>query len=107
MSHRRWISPTLPEISVCVLLNFRSMQPTGGSTISTQAPSSDIVFFFSHCSPSFRVDAAAAGMPLDCQECGKPTTVPKFTLEAAADHAVKISDLQHQLKQNESQRTEI
>jgi TolA-binding protein len=83
------------------------MQPAGGSTISTQAPSSDIVFVCSHCSTSFVVDAAAAGMSLDCQECGKPTTVPKVTLEAAADSAVKISDLQHQLKENESQRTEI
>jgi TolA-binding protein len=83
------------------------MQPAGGSTISTQAPSNDIVFVCSHCSTSFVVDAAAAGMSLDCQECGKPTTVPKVTLEAAADNAVKISDLQHQLKENESQRTEI
>ena len=83
------------------------MQPAGGSTTSVQAPSSDIVFACSHCSTSFVVDAAAAGMTLDCQKCGKPTTVPKVTLEAAADNAVKISDLQHQLKENESQRTEI
>ena len=83
------------------------MQPAGGSTTSVQAPSSDIVFACSHCSTSFVVDAAAAGLTLDCQNCGKPTTVPKVTLEAAADNAVKISDLQHQLKENESQRTEI
>jgi transcription elongation factor Elf1 len=83
------------------------MQPAGGSTISVQAPSSDIVFACSHCSTSFVVDAAAAGMTLDCQKCGKPTTVPKVTLEVAIDNAVKISDLQHQLKENESQRTEI
>jgi len=83
------------------------MQPAGGSTISVQAPSSDIVFACSHCSTSFVVDAAAAGLTLDCQNCGKPTTVPKVTLEAAADNAVRISDLQHQLKENESQRTEI
>jgi transcription elongation factor Elf1 len=83
------------------------MQPAGGSTTSMQAPSSDIVFACSYCSTSFVVDAAAAGMTLDCQQCGKPTTVPKVTLEAAADNAVKISDLQHQLKENESQRTEI
>ena len=83
------------------------MQPAGGSTISMQAPSSDIVFACSHCSTSFVVDAAAAGMTLDCQKCGKPTTVPNLTSEAAADNAVRISDLQHQLKENESQRTEI
>ena len=83
------------------------MQPAGGSTISVQAPSSDIVFACSHCSTSFVVDAAAAGMTLDCQKCGKPTIVPNAKLEAAADNAVRISDLQHQLKENESQRTEI
>jgi transcription elongation factor Elf1 len=83
------------------------MQPAGGSTISMQAPSSDIVFACSHCSTSFVVDAAAAGMTLDCQKCGKPTTVPNRALEAAAENCAKISDLQHQLKENESQRTEI
>jgi TolA-binding protein len=83
------------------------MQPAGGSTISVQAPSSDIVFACSHCATSFVVDAAAAGMTLDCQKCGKPTTVPNPAMEAAAENALRISDLQHQLKENESQRTEI
>ena len=83
------------------------MQDAGGSTISPSAPGSDIVFACSHCATSFVVDAAAAGMTLNCQKCGKPTTVPKITLEAAAENAAKISDLQHQLKENESQRTEI
>ena len=47
-------------------------------------------------------------MTLDCQKCGKPTTVPTAAaVEAASENAVKISDLQHQLKENESQRTEI
>lgn len=75
--------------------------------MSTQTPSSDIVFACANCSTSFVVDAAAAGMTLACQKCGRPTTVPKVTLEVAIDNAVKISDLQHQLKENESQRTEI
>jgi transcription elongation factor Elf1 len=83
------------------------MQPAGGSTISGQAPSSDIVFACSHCSTSFVVDAAAAGMTLDCQKCGKSTIVPNAKLEATADNAVRITDLQHQLNENESQRTEI
>jgi peptidoglycan hydrolase CwlO-like protein len=83
------------------------MQPAGGSTTPVQAPSSDIVFACAHCSTSFVVDAAAAGMTLDCQKCGKPTTVPNATIDAAGDNAVRISDLQHQLKENESQRTEI
>src|ERR1700760_4981384 len=83
------------------------MQSAGGSTTFVQAPSSDIVFACSHCSTSFVVDAAAAGMTLDCQTCGKPTTVPKVPIEVAAEIATRISDLQHQLKENESQRTEI
>ena len=83
------------------------MQPAGGSTTSVQAPSSDIVFACSNCATSFVVDAAAAGMTLDCQNCGKPTTVPKMSIEVAAENAARISDLQHQLKENESQRTEI
>ena len=46
-------------------------------------------------------------MTLNCQKCGNPTTVPHPTLDAAAENAGKISDLQNQLKENESQRTEI
>ena len=83
------------------------MQPASGSTISPPAPSDDIVFACAHCATSFVVDAAAAGMTLDCQKCGKPTTVPNPAMEAAAENALKISELQHQLKENESQRTEI
>jgi TolA-binding protein len=83
------------------------MQPGGSSTISVQTPSSDIVFACSHCSTSFVVDAAAAGMTLDCQKCGKPTTVPNRTVGPDAESTVKISELQNQLKENESQRTEI
>src|SRR3954447_2484579 len=83
------------------------MQTAGGSTTSVPAPSADIVFACTHCSTSFVVDAAAAGMTLDCQKCGKPTTVPNKTIEAAADNAIKVSEIQHQLKENESQRTEI
>jgi len=83
------------------------MQQTGGSTLSAQESSSDIVFACTHCAASFVVDSAAAGMTLDCQKCGKPTMVPNPTLEAAPGDSSKISDLQHQLKENESQRTEI
>jgi chromosome segregation ATPase len=53
------------------------------------------------------VDSAAAGMTVNCQKCGNPTTVPHPTLDAATESAGKISDLQNQLKENESQRTEI
>ncbi len=83
------------------------MQPIGGSTLSAQEASSDITFACTNCSASFVVDSAAAGITLDCQKCGKPTTVPNPALEAAAANSIKLSDLQHQLKENESQRTEI
>src|SRR4051812_36175810 len=78
------------------------MQPT-----ATPAPSQDIVFACSHCGTSLVVDAAAAGLAVNCETCGKPIRVPPVTIAAAAENAVRISDLQHQLKENESQRTEI
>jgi hypothetical protein len=87
--------------------NLQPMQPAGGSTTTTPAPSSDIVFACAHCSTSFVVDAAAAGMTLTCEKCRKPTTVPTPAPAPAAENAAKISDLQNQLKENESQRTEI
>ena len=83
------------------------MQTAGGATTSVQALSSDIVFACSHCSTSYVVDAAAAGRTWNCQKCGNPTTVPHPTLNAAAENAVRISELLNQLKENESQRTEI
>ena len=83
------------------------MSPVHAATISASSPSGDIVFACPHCASSFVVDAAAAGVTLSCQKCGKPTTVPNPALDVAAGNAIKISDLQHQLKENESQRTEI
>jgi transcription elongation factor Elf1 len=83
------------------------MQQAGGSTTSIPAPSNDIIFSCTHCSTSFVVDAAAAGMTLTCEKCGKPTTVPSVSLEAAAENAVKLSEIQQQQRENESQRTEI
>jgi len=46
-------------------------------------------------------------MTLDCQKCGKPTKVPSSSLKPSGEEAPKISELQRQLKENESQRTEI
>ena len=83
------------------------MQQTSGSTLSAPESSSDIVFACAHCAASFVVDAAAAGMTLNCQKCGSPTTVPHPAVEVAAGNSTKVSELQHQLKENESQRTEI
>lgn len=72
-----------------------------------QTSSTDIVFACPHCATSYVVDAAAAGVTLRCQHCGNPTTVPRGELTAAAANAARVSELQHQLKENESQRTEI
>jgi transcription elongation factor Elf1 len=84
------------------------MPQSSAVTIPTPEPTRDIVFACTHCATSFVVDAAAAGATLQCQNCGKPTTVPQQgELQAAATNALIISDLQHQLKENESQRTEI
>ncbi len=69
--------------------------------------STDIVFACGYCGTSYVVDAAAAGATLQCQKCSQPTTVPAGDLAAAAGNALRISDLQHQLKENGSQRTEI
>src|SRR4051812_47364945 len=84
-----------------------AVQMSSGATAEPQAASSDIVFACTHCATQFVVDAAAAGATVDCENCGKPTTVPLRNLEGAAADAVRVSDLQHQLKENESQRTEI
>jgi transcription elongation factor Elf1 len=83
------------------------MQSAGGSTTSVETPSSDIVFACLHCGISLVVDGAAAGLAVNCQNCGKPLRVPAAPIETVAENAVRISEIQHQLKENESQRTEI
>ena len=69
----------------------------------------DITFSCANCHSALVVDAAAAGMTLDCQRCGKPTSVPTISPSAtpSAEAQSKISDIQRRLKENESQRTEI
>lgn len=84
------------------------MQESNSAVLHVPAPeSADIVFACSHCATPLVVDGAAAGMSVNCQKCGQATIVPNRQLESAAGNAIKISDLQHQLKENESQRTEI
>ncbi len=86
------------------------MQQSRGAAAPAPQPSNDIVFACTHCATSFVVDAAAAGLAVQCQSCGKPTRVPSKSTppaEATAEQAARISDLQHQLKENGSQRTEI
>ena len=85
-------------------------QARGATAPSPQPSSNDIVFACTHCATSFVVDAAAAGLAVQCQSCGKPTRVPAQSaadIEMNAANAARISYLQHQLKENASQRTEI
>jgi hypothetical protein len=92
------------------------------------SPARDITFACSHCTSPLVVDAAAAGMTLPCQRCGKPTVVPSIPTigssrpASAAPEADnnkfqpssgfqfgsdRVSELRRQLKENESQRTEV
>ncbi len=95
--------------AVCLLLKIPAMQSSG--TASPEGPatksSGDIIFSCTHCAASLVVDEAAAGATLPCQSCQRPTLVPNPALEVAAGNALRISELQHQIRENESQRTEI
>jgi len=73
----------------------------------------DIFFKCGHCGVLLVVDGTAAGMTLQCRQCGKPANVPvSSTVNAATQSSspstsAKLAELQHHLKENESQRTEI
>src|SRR3712207_615084 len=79
----------------------RGMSPAW-NIFRMQTTSTDIVFACTHCATSYVVDAAAAGVTLQCQRCGQATTVPNTALAEAAGNAARTSELQHQLKENES-----
>ena len=83
--------------------------PTGAET--TIGETRDLFFRCENCGTALVVDVAAAGMTLKCQRCGAPTTVP---LPSAAGTSPRPPlsperrlELQHRLKENESQLTEI
>ena len=67
----------------------------------------DLLFKCQHCASPLVVDAAAAGMTLNCQRCGKPTLVPMMSMPASPTPPQELTDLQRKLKENESQRTEV
>jgi hypothetical protein len=70
----------------------------------------DITFACSHCSSPLVVDVAAAGMSLPCQTCGKLTVVPDIPEIGARELSEtdkRLAELRRQMKENESQRTEI
>jgi transcription elongation factor Elf1 len=79
-----------------------------GGMHSAATAERDITFTCSHCHSALVVDAAAAGMTLDCQRCGKPTQVPLAATKAySPETESKVAEAQRRLKENESQRTEI
>ncbi len=86
---------------------IRSMKPSRGGTADAAEPAGEILFACAHCAAQFLVDAAAAGATLNCESCGKPTRVPSISAEPATPEALRLADLNHQLKENQSQRTEI
>jgi DNA-directed RNA polymerase subunit M/transcription elongation factor TFIIS len=86
------------------------MENQGSAVATTAAPAGcDITFTCANCASALVVDAAAAGMILDCQRCGKPTSVPASRSGASStpEAESKVADIQRRLKENESQRTEI
>ena len=73
----------------------------------------DVFFLCEHCSTPLVVDGAAAGLTLNCQRCGGPTTVPHPTAAqrpasmSQGSIEERLAELRRALKENESQRTEI
>src|SRR4029077_12610499 len=67
----------------------------------------DLLFKCQHCASPLVVNAAAAGMTLTCQRCGKPTLVPVTSPSTSPASPQELTDLQRKLKENESQRTEV
>ena len=102
-----------PMAAAAPVVLFTCPVESGASTTTAVSPAKDITFACSHCSSPLVVDVAAAGMTLPCQKCGKPTVVPavpavgmsRGTLLAEPNN--KVAELRRQLKENESQRTEV
>ncbi|MDB6146435.1 MAG: hypothetical protein JWO45_99 [Spartobacteria bacterium] len=85
------------------------MQPVENTVSPATASPGDITFACTHCASPLVVDVAAAGMKLPCQRCGKLTVVPNIPSIAslAKEGDSRLGELSRQLKENESQRTEI
>jgi len=88
-------------------------------TDSTEASESsantahDIVFQCPHCRTTLKLDRATAGTTLKCESCQQLIRVPrsrsakKISSKTEPTNQEPIADLEHRLKENESQRTEI
>ncbi len=98
-------SAALSRTVVCGVLKFSSMDPVSDSVASAPA-NSDIHFHCQNCRSALVVASAAAGMTVTCQSCGQSTGVPAVNASAANPDA-SLADLERQLKENDSQRTEV
>lgn len=80
---------------------------------SLPSTADDLHFVCQNCGVQLVIDRSAAGLTLPCQSCGEPTKVPDPESSAAPANAPslpaeeKAAELERQLKENESQRTEI
>ena len=94
------------------------MQPSAPVEPATPATDAqdDVFFTCESCGTPLVVDGAAAGLTLNCQRCGGPTTVPHPSAAHVAESvecvatgsiAERLAELRRHLKENESQRTEI
>ena len=102
-------SPTSVGRGMPSAFNRQGRKMETGTPSSTTAASTDITFACVHCASALVVDAAARGMTLACQRCGKPTPVPDIPAHVTSEPEKerKLADLNRQLRENESQRTEI
>jgi transcription elongation factor Elf1 len=73
----------------------------------------DIVFQCPHCRTTLKLDRATAGTTLKCESCQQLIRVPrsrsakKVSSQTEPTDHEQPGDLEHCLKENESQRTEI
>lgn len=90
-------------------MTFASLDGVQGAadTQKTESESPDILFHCEQCKAALIVDQSAAGMTLTCQQCGKPTTVPPRSVNLGPAMDGRRAVLERQLKENESQRTEV
>src|SRR5437868_13761266 len=98
----------LAQSAVCHLLFTNFVDDS--SSVNVAASVQDITFACAHCASPLVVDAAAAGMSLPCQKCGKLTVVPDIPTigsKELSETDAKLAEIRRQLKENESQRTEI
>src|SRR5438094_9671562 len=90
-----------PWYRLCLVTSVNPVRPPARNEAG------DLLFKCQHCAGPLVVDAAAAGMTLNCQRCGQPTLVPTTSMPASPTSPQELTDLQRKLKENESQRTEV